>query len=223
MWRVFAPAHAEPAKQAESIWMIEMISRPMFQSLIGGILIMASLAACATMPRPNPRAEAKLQEADTALDSLSAEITVFYEKLEMLLEDIRKLYGYPGWGDMEIIIESTASNDQDGGQSSIAEDLKVALEDWTTKWEDSGERLFSRYLSLVDRCSASEARRIGLIGRLASIQATYLEITLMELSINRYAQATGIYSTVEALSKSEDELNSYILNAIGLYDVKPSR
>jgi hypothetical protein len=58
---------------------------------------------------------------------------------------------------------------------------------------------------------------------LASIQATYLEATLLELSANRYSQATSIYGTVEALGKSEDELNSFTLTAIGLYDVKPSR
>jgi len=195
----------------------------MFRNLIGGVLILASLAACATMPRPNPRVEAKLQEANTALDSLSPGITVFYDNLVVLLEDIRALYEYPGWGDLETIIASTASSDQDESASSIAGDLKVALDDWTTKWGHSGERLFSRYLSLVDRCSASEARRIGLIGRLASVQATYLETTLMELSANRYSQATSIYGTVEALSKSEDELNSFTLNAIGLYDVRPSR
>jgi hypothetical protein len=195
----------------------------MFRNLIGGVLILASLGACATMPGPNPRVEARLQEANSALDTLSADITAFYEKLEMLLEDIVALYENPGWGDLETIIASTVTDNQDETESSIGRDLKAALDRWTTNWGDSGERLFSRYLSLVDRCSASEARRIGLIGRLASIQATYLEATLLELSANRYTQATSIYGTVEALGKSEDELNSFTLNAIGLYDVKPSR
>jgi hypothetical protein len=195
----------------------------MFRNLIGGVLILASLSACATMPGPNPRVEARLNEANTVLDSLSADMTVFYENLEVLLEAIKALYEYPGWDDMETIVSSTVSEDQDETESSITPDLKVALDHWTTNWGDSGERLFSRYVSLVDRCSASEARRIGLIGRLASIQATYLEATLLELAANRYSQAKSIFGTVEALSKSEDELNSFTLNAIGLYDVKPSR
>ncbi len=42
----------------------------------------------------------------------------------------------------------------------------------------------------------------------------------MELSANRHAPAETIFGTVEALSKAEDELNSYTLNAIGLYEVR---
>jgi len=186
-------------------------------------LILASLAACATMPRSDPRVEAKLQEANDALYSLSADITRFYENLEILLDDIQALYEHSGWDELESIIASGVSGYQDEGESSTSTDLKAALDHWSTKWGDSGERLFSLYLYLADRCSASEARRIGLIGRLASIQATYLEVTLMELSANRYSQAKAIYGTVEALSSSEDELNSYAMNAIDLYDVKSFR
>jgi hypothetical protein len=146
-------------------------------------------------------------------------MTTFYDNLQTLLNDIKVLYEHPGWYDMEAIIASSASDYQNMSESSFTPDFKAALDHWSTKWGDSGEGLFSRYLSLVDRCSASEARRIGLVGRLASIQATYLEAILMELLANRYAQAKAVYDTVEALSSSENELNSYSLNAIELYPV----
>jgi hypothetical protein len=101
--------------------------------------------------------------------------------------------------------------------------MENALDEWTVKWGDSGEDLFLHYRSLVDRCSIAEARRIGLIGRIASLQAIYLEVTFLELAADRYSQAETIFGTVEALSKAENELSSYSLNALGLYDVKPLR
>ena len=124
---------------------------------------------------------------------------------------------------MAAIIALSAPEAQAEADFSVDQDLETALDEWTTRWGISGEALFSRYLALADRCSISEARRIGLIGRLASLQALYLEVTFRELSANRNAQAEAAFGTVEALSKSEDELNSYTLNAIGLYDAQASR
>ncbi len=68
----------------------------MLRNLMTGVLILASLTACASLPKPNPRAEARLQEANTALDRLSADSTAFYEKLEVLRQDIRALYEHAG-------------------------------------------------------------------------------------------------------------------------------
>jgi hypothetical protein len=164
--------------------------------------------------------EAKLQEANAALDSLSANLTTFYGNLEPLLQEIKALCDRPGWSDMEGIIASNLPGVESEEELPVNQGLKNALDDWTAKWGDSGEDLYTRYLSLVDRCTISEARRIGLIGRLASLQAMYLEATFLELAADRYDQAKAIYGTVEALSKSEDELSSYALNALGLYDVK---
>ena len=194
----------------------------MFRNLMAGILILASLAACATVPKPTPRAEASLREANAALDSLSEASTVFYEKLQTLLQDIRALTDHPGWSDMETIIAATTSGGEIDDDISMDYDLQNALDGWTAKWGDSGEDLFLQYRSLADRCSISEARRIGLIGRLSSLQAMYLEAVFVELAANHHSQAEAIFGTVEALSKAENELNSYTLNAIGLYEVKPS-
>jgi hypothetical protein len=195
----------------------------MLRNLMAGVLILASLAACATLPKPNPRAEARLQEANTALDSLSADSTAFYEKLEVLRQDIKELYEHPGWSEMEAVIASATSRTEIEDDFFADQDLQNALDAWTAKWGDSGEDLFLHYRSLADRCSISEARRIGLIGRLSSLQALYLEAVFVELSANRYAQAETIFGTVQALSKAEDELNSYALNAIGLYEVRGIR
>jgi hypothetical protein len=195
----------------------------MLRNLMAGVLILASLAACATLSKPNPRAAARLQEANTALDSLSADSTAFYAKLEILRQDIWALYNHPGWSEMETVVAFTASRTEIEDDFSIDLDLQNALDAWTAKWGDSGEDLFLHYRSLVDLCSISEAHRIGLIGRLSSLQALYLEAVFVELLADRYAQAEAIFGTVEALSKAEEELNSYVLNAIGLYEVKPSR
>jgi hypothetical protein len=200
--------------------MVERILQLMSRGIMSTVIMLACVAACTTMPMRNPRVEVKLQEADSVLYTLSADLSAFYEKLSVLFDDIKALYQHPGWDDMEAIIASDFSDFQDEDESSSSTDLKAALGAWSRKWGDSGERFFSRYLTLVDRCSASEARRIGLIGRLASIQATYLEAVLMELSANRYSQAKAIFDTVEALGSSENELNSYALNSIDLYEVK---
>jgi hypothetical protein len=192
-------------------------------NLIVGLLVVANLTACATLPKSNPRTEARLQEANAALDNLSTATTIFYGNLDPLLQDIKTLYGHPGWSEMESVIAFTTPADDSEDDFSFDESLENALDDWTTKWGDSGEDLFLHYRSLVDRCTISEARRIGLIGRIASLQALYLEITFLELTANRYSQAEAIYRTVEALSKAESELNSYTLNPLGLYELKPSR
>jgi hypothetical protein len=178
--------------------------------------------ACATLQKQNPRAEARLQEANAALESLSAESTAFYGNLVPLLQNIRALYDHPGWSDMATTLAFTSRPDEWEDDASVHQGLQYALDDWTTKWGESGEDLFQHYRALVDRCSISEARRIGLIGSIASLQAAYLEVTFMELSADRYPQAEISYGTVEALSAAENELNSYALNTLGLYDVKPA-
>ncbi len=195
----------------------------MLRNLMVGGLVLLSLAACATLPKPNPRIEARLLEGNTALDGWTVDATAFYSRLEVLLQDIEALYDHPGWSEMETVIAFTTSRADLEDDLAVDQGLQKALDEWTAQWGDSGEDLFLYYRSLADRCSISEARRIGLIGRLSSLQALYLEAVFMELSANRYAQAEAIFGTVEALSKAEAELNSYALNAIGLYEVKPSR
>jgi hypothetical protein len=194
----------------------------MLRNLMAGVLIVTSLAACATLPESKPGAEARLQEANAAMDSLSTASTAFYENLEPLLQDIKALYEYPGWSDMEAIIVATTSEAEIADDFSMDQHLESALDEWSARWEDSGEDLFLHYRTLADRCTISEARRIGLIGRLSSLQAGYLEAVFVELAADRYSRAEAIFGTVEALSKAENELNSYTLNAIGLYDVRTS-
>jgi hypothetical protein len=193
------------------------------RNLMVGVLILASLTACTTLPKPSPIAEARLQEANPALDSLSTATSAFYANVEPLLQDIKALHGHPGWSDMEAIIAVTRPDDDIEDNFPADQGLQKALDDWSAKWGESGEDLFLYYRSLVDRCSISEARRIGVIGRIVSLQSLYLEVIFLELADNRYSQAEAIYGTVETLSKAENELNSFTLNSSGLYDVKPAR
>ncbi len=194
----------------------------MLRSLMSCLLVLTSLGACATLPQANPKTEAKLREANAALYALSADIHAFYESLEPLLRDIRTLSEHPGWRDMEVLITAGEATPGDEQEIPLDRERKKALSDWTAKWGDSGDRLFAQYQALADRCSISEARRIGLIGRLVSMQAGYLEITFLELSANRESQAEAIFSTVEALSKTQEELDSYTPDALGLYQVASS-
>jgi hypothetical protein len=195
----------------------------MQRSLWSCVLVLISLGACATLPKANPGAEAKLREANAALDTLSADLNAFYEYLQTLLQDIMTLSEEPGWSEMEVIIATRDATLVSEQETPLDRELKEELSDWTMKWGDSGEELFAQYLSLADRCSISEARRIGLIGRLVSMQAWYLEITFLELSVNRQAQAEAAYRTVEALANTQDELDSYALDATGLYEVATGR
>ena len=190
----------------------------MLRGVISGALILFTLGACTTFPRANPAAEAKLVEANAALDALSADINVFYEYLAALLEDIKTLTEPPGWYDMEVLIATLESASLGEGESPLQRGYEDGIAEWTAQWGDAAEELLAQYQSLADRCSISEARRIGLIGRLVAMQAWYLEITFLELSANRQAQAEAAYSTVQALSRTQDELDSYVLDAMGLYE-----
>lgn len=195
----------------------------MLRTLMICALILISVGACATLPKANPKAEAKLAEANAALGALSADINAYYDYLATLLEDIQTLSEHPGWSDMEVLIGTGEATPVGEGETPLERERKSGFSEWTAQWGDSGEELFAQYQFLADRCSISEARRIGLIGRLVSMQAWYLEITFLELSANRQAQAEAAYSTVEALSKTQDELDSYTLDAIGLYEVASHR
>jgi hypothetical protein len=195
----------------------------MLRNLMGGVLMLAIVGACATVPKANPGAEARLREANASLDALTADLTTFYGHLEALLYSIKTFSEHPGWNDLAAMISATGSIPEGEDEISVDQDLANQLDDWTAKWGESGEQLYSQYLSLADRCTISEARRIGLIGRLASMQAMYLEVTFLELSANRQAQAEAAFGTVEALSKTQEELESYSLNDIGLYAVTAGR
>lgn len=195
--------------------MTEEVPDSMLHNLVAGVLVLILLTGCATLPKANPDAEAKLQRANASLDALSGEITAFYGHLETLLHEIRTLHEQPGWNDLAAMISATVSPLAGEGETPAVPDLTDQLD----RWGASGEQLYSQYLSLADRCSISEARRIGLIGRLAAMQALYLEVTFMELSANRQSRAEAAFASVEALSKTQEELESYTVNDIGLYEV----
>ena len=54
----------------------------MLRSLLSSVLMVMSLAACATLPKPNPGTAAKLQAANASLDTLTTDLTTFYGNLE---------------------------------------------------------------------------------------------------------------------------------------------
>ncbi len=68
----------------------------MFRYPIAVVLILSSLMACATLPKQNPKAEARLQEANAALESLSVDSTTFYGNLVTLMERYQSALRSPG-------------------------------------------------------------------------------------------------------------------------------
>ncbi len=184
------------------------------------IWMLVNSLGCATVPARNPLAEAKVVEANQALDQLNVDVALFYLDAEAAMQQVKQLHEKPGWTDMaEVIRETPAIRAYvDGGEPVDFASLP-AVAQWTRKWNTPWKSLFSEYIGLVDRCSILEARRTALLERLFVVQAKYIGATTMELSKGRYEQGKSIYSMVDTLSGTEAELNAYQLNSIGLYDV----
>lgn len=176
------------------------------------------LNACATAPPRNPQAEAKLVEANRDLDALNERINSFYGELSVLQAEIAKLTEQPRWEEMEEIIRATPSMQDPEADPRAEFEASPALAAWKGKRDEVWEALLDRYLALADRCIILEARRISILEKLLAAQAKYIGATLMEANAGRYEQGKSIYSVVEVLSTTQNELESYNLNAVGLYE-----
>ena len=190
----------------------------MNRSLAASFLLAISLIGCATTPVRNPEAGIKLEEANEALDQLTRRVDEFYTKFEMLREDTVSLYRQPGWSEMEEIIEqfSTSDNPEDDAFSSL--EARDANNEWINRWGLPWESLFSRYLSLVQRCNAMEIRRLVLLSELRGAQSKFLGLVM---DFSEQKEGKQIFDVAEVLGKSADELETYAPNSMGLYDVSP--
>lgn len=196
------------------------------------ILLLGSLSACATVPskklgvEANPvnaeLAEAKLIDANQHLDSLNEQIKGFYADLERMRQDIAELYQRPGWPELKEVLVATPSIQDPEVDPRAALRASPAFASLASKWDESWEMLFDRYVGLVDRCTILEARRVALLEKLLAIEAKYIGATMLELTADKYEEGKAIYAIVDTLGSSENELNSYTINAIGLYDPGPA-
>jgi hypothetical protein len=183
---------------------------------LAAALCLGTVTGCASLAKPAQ--EITTRAIDRNMDRLTAELELFYNDLGLLLGAIETLYQRPGWPDMEAILVISIAIPDRLDQEWAETQVEEKLEDWTDTWGESGQALYLTYLAIADRCSALEMRRIGLLGQLAALQASYLQGTFAALSHEGEARARSLFDTVEALSRIEEELNSYSLNDLGLYD-----
>jgi len=187
------------------------------RALAASLLMVAVLAGCATAPVKNPEAETVVADANTALDTLNAQIAQFYIDLQKLIEEIKYLQNQPGWAGLEQIIAGTPSIKNLENEYEKEPETMAMLEAWSRKWNDSWKPLLYEYARLADQCTILEARRLALRERLFVVQSKFIAATL-KTSSSSYDEAASLYSVVDILARSETELNSFTTNEIGLYD-----
>lgn len=183
------------------------------------VLLAFFLSACATIPPKNPEAEVKFRESNEAIEILKDETALFYTDTGDVLERITILYASAGWPEFEAILKEYSSPSSKEGEAQ--DDSKIAdrLERWGKKWNSSGEDTYNEYLSLAQRCGALELRRLKLRVKVMATEAKVISAMAMELSAGRQSQAELMEKTLQTLTGFEDELNSYVINEIDLYEI----
>ncbi len=202
--------------------------RKTFSYITSCIVLIAALSGCAglpgrgSVPPSPPEAEAKLMEANRALYDVKEQLSVFYAKQASALEEIKVFRGRPGWNEFEqILLEYPLLKDPDNEVE--IEGVESRLSEWSLKWKTLWKKTLEDYYNLVDECSILEAKKAAVREKLLAVQAKYLTAVVMEASAGRAKEGKEIYSIVETLDKSNEELNSCQLDDMGLYAKGPSR
>jgi hypothetical protein len=202
-----------------------------FRHLIAFALLAALTAGCASVPGEKPQTEAKhsgamldteakLSDANSALDSANERSAAFYAQLAPVLEEIKQFCSRPGWIEFEqILLEFPSLRDTDI-QIEITPEIESRLDEWGRRWNTSWEDTLIGYHDLVDKCIILEAKKLSVRERLLAVQAKYLAAVMIELSAGREQRGREIYSVIELLDKSVEELNSYQADDLGLYRFK---
>lgn len=176
---------------------------------------------CATVPVGNHEVQDRLIEANEALSGLQDRIEQLYADMETVRQDLSAFYQEPGWPEMREIILTVLSaeggEDDDADLETVAE---TATGEWASIWGEPWEERFGEYLEMVRRCTALEARRIALQAELFGVQGKFLGVSVANYSRGRYEQGKASDEIVELLSRSAEELGSYSLDEVGLYEVR---
>ncbi|MCU0573641.1 MAG: hypothetical protein MUC41_11685 [Syntrophobacteraceae bacterium] len=184
------------------------------------LLILAS-GGCATLPVGSDEAQVRLIEANVALGGLQDRIEQLYADMETVRQDLAAFYQEPGWPEMRQIIltvlSAEGSEDDDTNLQTVAE---TATDEWASRWGEPWEDRFAEYLGMVRRCTALEARRIALQAELFGVQGKFLGVSVANYSRGRYEQGMASDEVVELLSRSAEDLGSYSLDEVGLYEVR---
>jgi hypothetical protein len=203
--------------------LVKNMSRKIFTYFIVSILLIAALSGCAGLPAkgtyaPGPsQAEVKLMETNKALDAVNGQSSAFYTQLNSVIGQIDELRSRPCWNEFEQILLAFPSLRDPDDEAGITAEMRSRLSEWSQKWKTGWEQTLEEYLSLVDKCTILEAKRLAAREKLLAVQARYLAIVVMEASAGREKQGKEIYSIVEALDKSGAELDSYQPDDLGLY------
>lgn len=194
----------------------------MARSALTALFAVLFLCRCATLPpSQNPEADSALAQANLALDQVNQRTQQFYAEFDALWKDLIAFYEHPGWPDTKRIVESFPYPEDDSGDPAEDTARSKAKAAWTLKWKEPWEGMFARYLELVKRCTALEVRRIALISDILGVQGKFLGVSVLEYSKGRYEQGRATDGVVEILARSSEELNSYAINSLGLYDTEP--
>jgi hypothetical protein len=168
-------------------------------------------------PDITPEVQAKLVEANRALDVANERAATFYAELAPLQEEIKQFCSGPGWDEFEqILLEFPELRDTDN-QIEITPEMQTRLDDWAKKWSTSWEATLTGYHDLVDRCLILEAKRLAARERLLAVQAKFLTAVMSEVAVGHEQRGREIFAVVELLDKTGEELNSYQLNDLGFY------
>lgn len=198
---------------------------PVFRTLFAVAIAVGTLAGCATAPKGMsqegiPQAEAKLLEANSALDSANEQSAAFYAQFGEIQQEIKEFCGRPGWAEFEqVLLEYPSLRDVDN-EIEITPEIEARLIAWGEKWKTSWREMLADYRGLVDKCIIMEAKRLATRERVLAVQAKYLGAVLLEVAAGREEQGKAIYSLMELLDSSGAELNSHQTDELGLYRVK---
>ncbi len=190
---------------------------------LASIFLIAAVSGCAGLPGRGgiapqpPGVQAKLEEANATLDAANEQSSAFYAELASVLLEIKEFQGRPGWGEFEqVLLDNPSLRDPDN-EADITPGIRSRLSAWGLKWKIPWENTLDGYYHLVDKCSILEAKRLAVREKLLAVQARYLGAVLAELSAGREKEGKEIFAVVDALDKTNAELDSYRTNDLGLY------
>lgn len=190
-------------------------------SCLSILLFILLSGGCATVPVGNHEVRDRLIEANEALSGLQDRIEQLYADMETVRQDLYSFYREPGWPEMRQIILTILSAEASEADAFDMQTLaETATDEWASSWGEPWEDRFAEYLKMVRRCTALEARRIALQAELFGVQGKFLGVSVANYSGGRYEQGKASDEIVELLSRSAEDLGSYSLDEVGLYEVR---
>ncbi|MGC9194504.1 MAG: hypothetical protein ACP5IL_03510 [Syntrophobacteraceae bacterium] len=196
-----------------------------FTHLIGLVLMLASIAGCASLktgpssaaPPPAPGVEAKLAQADKALRGVRLQIAHFYCELNSVRGKIDQLRRTAYWGGFEAMLVKYPCLSDPGKESEMTPKIKARLSLWSQESGTPWEEVMRKYSQLADRCAILDMKRVAARQMLISVQARYMAVVMMETQAGRAKKARQIFSLVNSLDKPGTDLDAIQLDRIGLY------